>query len=100
MSHGTHHDEAQDKKKSIVSFQSSFWFVIILVFLFVAALNFVNAEKGGEEHGSPTEKTEVKQEAGNKSGDIEQKPTGAPQEGTSNTHAAATGTDTAAAKAH
>src|ERR1700753_1666446 len=86
MSHGTHHEEGKEKKKSILSFRSSFWFVIILVFLFIAALNFINAESSDEEGGKQAEKTEVKQTAGDKSGDIEQKPAGSPQEGTSNTY--------------
>lgn len=30
------------EKKSVVSFRSSFWFVIIIVGLFIAALNFIN----------------------------------------------------------
>ena len=58
MSHDTHHDQGKEKKVSIVSFKNSFWLVIILVGLFIAALNFIKAESGGEETGK--EKTEMK----------------------------------------
>jgi hypothetical protein len=60
MSHDSHHDEEKEKKVSIVSFKNSFWLVIIIVGLFVAALNFIKAESGNEE-GSK-EKTEMKGE--------------------------------------
>jgi len=63
MSHDTHdshdaHDVAKEKKVSIVSFKSSFWLVIIIVGLFIAALNFIKAESGGEEGGK--DKVEMK----------------------------------------
>ena len=59
MSHDTHSAESAENK-SIVSFKNSFWLVIILVFLFVAALNFVQAESHGEEGKTEgKEKTEM-----------------------------------------
>jgi len=59
MSHDTHnsHDQSKDKKVSVISFKNSFWLVIIIVGLFVAALSFIKAESGGEE--SSKEKTEA-----------------------------------------
>lgn len=48
MSHETH---GTGENKTIISFKNSFWLVVILVGLFVAALNFIQAESGGEEHG-------------------------------------------------
>lgn len=61
--HGTHHDESEneDRKKSKSSFSSSFWFVVILVGLFIASLNFIKVTGHHEEgHGTAahTEATE------------------------------------------
>jgi len=69
MAHEVHNDAPQQEKKSVVSFRSSFWFVIILVGLFIAALNFVNvmSNDNGE---------------GNKVSDVP-KPVEAPMEATS-----------------
>lgn len=55
--HG-HNGHEADRARSKSSFQSSFWFVIILVGLFIAALNFVNVMSKGE-----GEKGEAKTEA-------------------------------------
>jgi hypothetical protein len=49
MSHDTH--DKTGENKTIVSFKNSFWLVIIIVGLFIAALNFVQAESGGETEG-------------------------------------------------
>jgi hypothetical protein len=61
MSHeehqGTHHTSENNKSKT--AFKSSFWFVVILVGLFIAALNFISAESGDTEEGAKTEKTEM-----------------------------------------
>ena len=67
MSHDTHNGHSKENK-TIISFKSSFWLVVIIVGLFVAALNFVKAESGGEEaKGEGAEKTEMKAtEAGEK----------------------------------
>jgi len=53
MSHDTHHGHSTENK-SIISFKNSFWLVAILVGLFIAALNFVQAEskpEAEEHHG-------------------------------------------------
>ncbi|MDR3680947.1 MAG: hypothetical protein P4L41_13365 [Flavipsychrobacter sp.] len=58
----THHENPgqTERAKSKTAFQSSFWFVIILVFLFIAAINFANVMgKSGE-----GEKSEASKEAG------------------------------------
>jgi len=60
MSHDTHHEHSKENK-SVISFKNSFWLVVILVGLFIAAVNFIQAESGGEEgKGEAKEKTEVK----------------------------------------
>lgn len=50
MSHDTHHSHNKENK-TIISFKNSFWLVIILVFLFIAALNFIQVESAGEGEG-------------------------------------------------
>ena len=52
--HGTHHHDADHSGeiKSKTAFKSSFWFVIILVGLFIAALNFINVMGHQEDHGA------------------------------------------------
>jgi hypothetical protein len=53
MAHEAHNDaKQQEEKKSVVSFRSSFWFVIILVGLFIAALNFVSVESSDSPESS------------------------------------------------
>ena len=56
MSHDTHHTP-QDSQKVGTSFKSSIWFMLILAFLFISAVNFVQVmshDDGGhgEEHGT------------------------------------------------
>jgi hypothetical protein len=59
MSQDTH-NEHHKENKTIISFKSAFWLVVIVVGLFVAALNFVKAESGpGEEKGEGKEKSEM-----------------------------------------
>ncbi len=48
MAHETH-GAPSEQSKSIVSFKSSFWLVIILVGLFIAALNFIKVMGEGHE---------------------------------------------------
>lgn len=58
MAHETHNDAHSERSKSKVSFQSSFWLVVILVGLFIAALNFINVmghHEEGEGHHEATE---------------------------------------------
>ncbi len=57
MSHDTHGHSKENQ--TIISFKNSFWLVVIIVGLFVAALNFVKAESGSDE-GEGKEKTEMK----------------------------------------
>ncbi len=60
MAHDTQHGHTKENK-TIISFKNSFWLVIIIVGLFIAALNFVKAESGGEEgKGEAKEGTEMK----------------------------------------
>jgi hypothetical protein len=40
------------EKKSVVSFRSAFWFVVIIVGLFIAALNFVNVMSNDNGEGN------------------------------------------------
>ena len=58
MSHDTHQEHPQENK-AVISFKNAFWLVIIIAGLFVAGLNFVQAESKGEE-GEGKEKTEMK----------------------------------------
>ncbi len=73
MAHETHHEEGHHHHDTEatpkISLFSAFWFVLILVGLFVAAINFVSVEsKSGEEEHAATEQhhegaTEVHGEA-------------------------------------
>jgi hypothetical protein len=57
MSHDTHSSHTADKR-SIASFRSAFWLIIILAGLFVAAVNFVKVESSETEEGHGTAATE------------------------------------------
>jgi|GEM_PF-1428983 len=49
------HNTPETEKKSVTALRSSFWFTVILVGLFIAALNFVNVMSSGHEeegHGA------------------------------------------------
>jgi len=63
MSNDTHqsdnHSNGGDRAKSQTSFKSSFWLIIIIVGVFIAALNFVNVMKNEGEEGAGKEKKEV-----------------------------------------
>ena len=72
MSNDTNH-KSSNENPSVVPFKSAFWLVIILVGLYLASVNFIAAESGGEEgekkptsemkaSEAGTEKTEVKTE--------------------------------------
>ncbi len=50
MSHDTNHGQSTENK-TIISFKNSFWLVIIIVGLFIAALNFIQVESAGEGEG-------------------------------------------------
>ena len=78
MSHDTHHDTPKENK-TIISFKNSFWLVVIIVGLFVAALNFVQAESHGEEgKEGGKEKTEMKAEGAKETKAEAPKPAEAP----------------------
>lgn len=65
MSHEANHDHAhQDDNKAAVSFSASFWVVIILVGVFICAINFVKVESGSAEEGTKTEMAKPATEAG------------------------------------
>lgn len=52
MAHETHHATSHSTEKSSKSSMSaSFWFVLILVGLFIAAVNFVNVMSNEHEEG-------------------------------------------------
>jgi hypothetical protein len=51
MSHETSHGHQSERAVSKVSFVSSFWLVVIIAGLFVAALNFIQAFSSGHEEG-------------------------------------------------
>jgi len=66
MSHDTHHHSEHEggEPKSKISFNSSFWVVVILVGLFIAGINFVNVEsKGSEGESTEAHNTEMVKEA-------------------------------------
>ena len=57
MSHDTHqHTEAKGPKTPL---GSAFWFVLVLVFLFIGAVNFVNVMGKDEGEGHDGAKTEA-----------------------------------------
>jgi uncharacterized membrane protein len=58
MSHDTHHHGHTKENKTKTSFTASFWLIIIIVGLFIAALNFIQAESGGEEVNESEKRTE------------------------------------------
>jgi hypothetical protein len=60
--HDEHHQEGPqiDIKKSKSAFSASFWFVLIIALVFIAALNFVNVMSQPEEgHGGHEAHSEV-----------------------------------------
>lgn len=54
MSHETSHGHQSERAVSKVSFVSSFWLVVIIAGLFVAALNFIQSFSSGHEEGHAT----------------------------------------------
>lgn len=65
MSHDTHHGHSTENK-TILPFKNAFWLVVIIAGLFVAALNFVQAESGGEGEHAAKEHSEHKEHAADK----------------------------------
>ncbi|MCW3120894.1 MAG: hypothetical protein JWQ38_386 [Flavipsychrobacter sp.] len=84
MSHDTHHGQPKENK-TIISFKNSFWLVVIIVGLFVAALNFIQAESGAEHEGKgeAKETSEMNaaetQKEGHTQAKPEEHPTAAPE---------------------
>ena len=58
MSHDTGHGHSKENK-TIISFKNSFWLVVIIVGLFIGALNFIQAESTSEEGKGEGNKTEM-----------------------------------------
>jgi len=86
MSHDTHGQPLENK--TVISFKNSFWLVVIIVGLFIGALNFVQAMSSSEE-GEGAEKTEMKDNSGAGSGNMEQKEGPKPATGSSDSSKAA-----------
>jgi len=72
MAHDTNHGQPKENK-TIISFKNSFWLVVIIVGLFVAALNFIKAESGEEEGKGEGAKTEMEAKEHHGSGKAEGK---------------------------
>lgn len=99
MSHEAHHGAAHStENKPKTSLNSSFWFVLILVLLFVAAINFISEMGHSEGHEGGHEATHTEHAAGGHGTEHGATPaTGHQAEG----HAAETpAADTAHAAAH
>jgi hypothetical protein len=79
MSHDTGHGQSNENK-SIISFKNSFWLVVIIVGLFIAALNFIKAESGNEEEGKGEAKEKTEMNAASAGEKSEQKAESAPAE--------------------
>lgn len=62
MSHETHGHQPTEKK-SVISMRSSFWFVLILVGLFIAALNFISVMSSSHEKGHGTSHSTTEEHA-------------------------------------
>jgi hypothetical protein len=99
--HGTHHhhDSHSDEVKSKTAFKSSFWFVIILVGLFIAALNFINVMGSEEGHHGAAGGNETKEATSNETLKGETG-LGVTKEDTTQFHSTANPQDTGAADAH
>ena len=68
MAHETNNATHSDKDKTIISFKSSFWLIVIIVGLFIAALNFIKVMGNGEE-GNGGKKEASGEMQGTKSGE-------------------------------
>lgn len=55
MSHDTHHGHTTEGKPK-TAFSAAFWLIVIIAGLFVAALNFIQAESVPEAEGVESEK--------------------------------------------
>lgn len=59
MSHESN-QENSEQTRSVISFKNGFWLVIILVFLFIGAINFVQSQSSEEGSSEHKEKSEMK----------------------------------------
>ncbi len=60
MAHEAHHDNhASTEAKPTSSFRAAYWFAIVMVFLFVASINFVSVMSHDEEAGHGEHHTEA-----------------------------------------
>ncbi len=92
MGHDTH---GTNENKTIISFKNSFWLVIIIVGLFIAALNFIQDVSSDEGHGhSEGHGTEMKAHEGHSGGGHEAEHAAPPAE-EHHTEAAPAAADTA-----
>jgi hypothetical protein len=102
MSHDTHQEHSKENK-SIIPFKNGFWLVIIIVGLFIAALNFIQAESHSEEgNGAKTEyqprnetkgNTEVKENQATENKAAESTPAQAPATDSAANHKEAAGNE-------
>jgi hypothetical protein len=81
MAHDSHHEHSTDNKIK-TSFSASFWLIIILVGLFIAALNFIQAETDGAEHDHGATRLLLKTHSGHTTKDAVQSPNAAAKHGT------------------
>ncbi|WP_123985224.1 hypothetical protein [Taibaiella soli] len=102
MAHETHHESSHGTEiKSKTAMSASFWFVLILAGLFIAAVNFVNVESNTKEEGEGV-KTEEVHGATSETPAAEHatEEHAAPAEGAATTEAAHQTADTAHAASH
>jgi len=101
MAHETHHETSNGtEKKSKTSMSASFWFVLILAGLFIAAVNFVNVVSHEPEEGEGA-KTEHMHEANSEAAHTEAGEAAATHSATeTHSEAAQTTADTAAHAEH
>jgi len=96
MSHETHHHTTDNTPKT--SYNSAFWFVLILAGLFIAAVNFVNV-MGHDEGGGHGAIHETKEQTGSKTLENETG-LGAPAEHTTQYEGSNSGIDTTHTEGH
>lgn len=105
MAHETHHETSHSTEiKSKTAMSASFWFVLILAGLFIAAVNFVNVESNTKEEGEGVKTEAIHGETGETpaaAAPATEEHAAAPAEGAATTDSAAHQTaDTAHAASH
>ncbi|HRO43123.1 MAG TPA: hypothetical protein PL009_09835 [Flavipsychrobacter sp.] len=96
MSHETHHSHTEASPK--ISYSAAFWFVLIMVGLFLGAVNFVNV-MGHDEGGGHGATHEPKIQTGSKTLENETG-LGAPAETTSQHHGSNSAADSTHMEGH